>query len=87
MNATHYTFVAPIDIPTMRDMQEAYLDVVENEAGDFKLAWRRLEDWPAIVRKSTGERGRLVRSIGNNILELPQRGKANWDEGDWQLID
>lgn len=76
MNAERYTFVAPIEIPTIRGGRCGFFDVVTKDDGGFKLVWRPLEDWPAIIRQSTGEHGRLVRTLRNDVLTLPQLGQV-----------
>src|SRR5687767_6296786 len=71
-----YTFESPLTIPDPPDDQQVgFLDIVQDGVA-FKLKWRSLSDYPAIVRKSTGERGRLIRAVTNKFTKKPVLGKV-----------
>jgi hypothetical protein len=52
------------------------IDVLETGVGVFELVSRRIDSGLRIVRKSTGERGYLLRGVTNNIRDLPKLGKV-----------
>jgi hypothetical protein len=73
----HYVFVAPIDIPTIRGgSRGGFFDVASDDGPTHRLYWRSLEDWPVVVRQSTGERARLVKTIMNDVQTLPRQGRV-----------
>lgn len=76
MNPERVRFAAPIEVPTMRDGQRGgFLDIVLSEdAQPQDLRWRSLEDWPLVVCVSTGQEGRLVRTVKHNVHTLPRSG-------------
>jgi hypothetical protein len=55
-----------------------FLDVVPSDHGTFQLRWRSLEDWPLMVRASTGEQARLVRRVTSDVdvANLPRIGRV-----------
>jgi hypothetical protein len=103
MNPKVYTFEAPIIVPpSPPEYAEAWLDVVEDD-GRFDFHWRPHSDWPRVVEKSTGKRGRIVRTLISDIRNLPEFGRValtfeeilvldppvarQWDADDWQPMD
>lgn len=77
MQPKDYTMVAPVIIPAppANAGSPGYLDIAELN-GQFVLYWRSILDWPKVIHKSSGEQGRLIRALTNNIREIPQFGKV-----------
>lgn len=77
MNPESYTFVAPIEVPTIRGGRHGgFFDIVSDGSATYQLRWRSLEDWPLVVRESTGEEGRLVLSVRNDVSNIPRHGRV-----------
>lgn len=72
----HYTFDAPIVMPKPPLGQgRGFLDVIRS--GDsLQLSWVAPKECPLVVHAITGERGRLIRGLTNDIRELPKFGKV-----------
>jgi len=85
MNPTKYTLLSPVVFPTPSPRASAaaastscpvaFIDIAEVN-GDFVLYARELDDWPAVTHRTTGKRGRLVRAITNQIVDIPSLGKT-----------
>lgn len=76
MHPEYFQFVAPIEVPTIcGGNRNGFLDIVSDKES-HQLRWRSLEDWPRIVRKSTGEEGRLVRRVTNDVNNIPRSGRV-----------
>jgi hypothetical protein len=103
MNAKLYTFKLPLRIPAVPSgPDDTYLDAVERDE-EYELQWRALNAWPGVIQMSTGDRGRIVRSLISDIRELPEFGKVTltfeqflilegssfreWESDDWQLTE
>ena len=100
MNPKVYTFEAPIIVPpSPPECAEAWRDGVEVD-GRLDFRWRPTSDWPCVVEKSTGKRGRIVRTLISDIRNLPEFGRValtfeeilvldpplvrEWAADDWQ---
>lgn len=87
MNPQKYTFDGSPKLPPTTKLPPsgkleegnnpaALIDIAETSTGVFELVSRPIESGQPIVRKSTGQRGYLLRAVTNQIYNVPHFGKV-----------
>jgi hypothetical protein len=87
MNPRNYTFDGSPQLPPgthtppvgeLKGVTDAkgLVDIAETSLGVFEMVVRPVESGQPIVRKSTGERGYLLRAVTNKIRSVTEVGKV-----------
>ena len=75
MKPKQYTLEIAEPLPSPASQDFRFLDVVEEDRV-LRLRWRVPDDCPTIVRRSTGERGKLIRAVTDDWRTIPRHGKV-----------